>query len=611
MFFGQVADGAHDSAQELIGQELTADDAERAAESVDFDGDGYSNADDNCPAVANPGQADADGDGEGDACEAPSQVTVTKAGSGAGTVTSSPAGINCGPTCQASFNHGASVTLTATPAAGSTFTGWSGACSGTGACNLMMNANRAVTATFALITRTLTVTKAGTGTGTVTSSPTGINCGATCQASFNNGTSVTLTATPAAGSTFTGWSGACSGTGACNVTMSANRAVTATFTITRTLTVAKAGTGVGTVTSSPAGINCGPACSASFVTGTAVRLTATPAAGSTFTGWSGACSGTGACNLTMNANRAVTATFALITRTLTVTKAGTGTGTVTSSPTGINCGATCQASFNNGTSVTLTATPAAGSTFTGWSGACSGAATCNVTMSANRAVTATFTASSGCTITGTAGNDTLVGTSGNDYICGLGGNDTISGLGGNDRIEGGAGNDSVEGMTGNDTLIGGSGVDWLSYESANANGLGATVDLAITGPQATRTAGTDTVSGFENIAGSNGADVLRGDAAPNTIVANNGDDTVWGMEGNDSLFGSDNSDVLHGGAGNDTFNGGANPPGDDNDSCLQEGGGIGNGGFGSMTECESRTRRPERSVVPPGFLRIDVFVKPG
>ena len=166
-------------------------------------------------------------------------------------------------------------------------------------------------------------------------------------------------------------------------------------------------------------------------------------------------------------------------------------------------------------------------------------------------------------------------------------------------------------MTGNDTLIGGSGVDWLSYESANANGLGATVDLAITGPQATRTAGTDTVSGFENIAGSNGADVLRGDAAPNTIVANNGDDTVWGMEGNDSLFGSDNSDVLHGGAGNDTFNGGANPPGDDNDSCLQEGGGIGNGGFGSMTECESRTRRPERSVVPPGFLRIDVFVKPG
>src|SRR5207247_9764469 len=77
---------------------------------------------------------------------------------------------------------------------------------------------------------TLTVTKTGSGGGTVTSSPAGIICGATCSASFASGTSVTLTATPASGSVFTGWSGAgCSGTGSCAVTMNAAQSVTAPF----------------------------------------------------------------------------------------------------------------------------------------------------------------------------------------------------------------------------------------------------------------------------------------------------------------------------------------------------------------------------------------------
>jgi arabinan endo-1,5-alpha-L-arabinosidase len=75
----------------------------------------------------------------------------------------------------------------------------------------------------------LSVTKAGTGAGTVTSSPSGITCGATCSATFASGTSVTLSAAASAGSTFTGWGGACGGTGACNTTMTAARSVTATF----------------------------------------------------------------------------------------------------------------------------------------------------------------------------------------------------------------------------------------------------------------------------------------------------------------------------------------------------------------------------------------------
>lgn len=79
---------------------------------------------------------------------------------------------------------------------------------------------------------TLTVTLASSGT--VSSSPAGINCGATCSASYVSGTSVTLTASAATGYTFSGWSGACTGMGACTVSMTANRNVTVTFTAVTT-----------------------------------------------------------------------------------------------------------------------------------------------------------------------------------------------------------------------------------------------------------------------------------------------------------------------------------------------------------------------------------------
>jgi alpha-tubulin suppressor-like RCC1 family protein len=239
---------------------------------------------------------------------------------------------------------------------------------------------------------TLAVVKAGSGSGTVTSSPPGIDCGTTCSAPYDGGTVVTLTATPATGSTFTGWNGCDTVSGTtCTVTMNASRSVTATFTLQRfTLTVNKAGSG--TVTSSPPGIDCGTTCSAPYDGGTVVTLTATPAIGSIFTGWSGcnAASGT-TCTVAMSAATSVTATFTLQRFTLTVNKAGMGSGTVTSNPPGIDCGTTCSAPYDGGTVVTLTATPATGSIFTGWSGcdAVSGT-TCTVTMSAARSVTASF-----------------------------------------------------------------------------------------------------------------------------------------------------------------------------------------------------------------------------
>jgi hypothetical protein len=80
------------------------------------------------------------------------------------------------------------------------------------------------------------------------------------------------------------------------------------------------------------------------------------------------------------------------TRTLSVSVTGSGSGAVTSQPAGISCGVTCSAAYATGTPVTLTAATGAGSTFGGWSGACSGSATCTVSMTQARAVTATFTA---------------------------------------------------------------------------------------------------------------------------------------------------------------------------------------------------------------------------
>ena len=346
-------------------------------------------------------------------------LTVAEAGTGTGTVTSAPTGINCGTACAANFASGTMVTLTAAPATGSTFAGWSGACTGTGACVLMVTAAAAVTATFtAANTFALTVTKAGTGTGTVTSAPTGINCGTACAANFASGTMVTLTQVAATGSTFAGWSGACTGTGACVVTVTAAAAVTATFTAANTfaVTVTKAGTGTGTVTSAPAGINCGTACAANFASGTMVTLTAAPATGSTFTGWgAGPCEGTGTCTFTIGAATAVTANFTASVNnfTLTVTEAGNGTGTVTSAPAGIICPETCSASFASGTQVTLTQSAADGSVFAGWGGACTGIGACVVTVTAATAVTATFnsTTNNPVTITVPSGGSTTGTTS--------------------------------------------------------------------------------------------------------------------------------------------------------------------------------------------------------
>jgi hypothetical protein len=252
------------------------------------------------------------------------------------------------------------------------------ACSGTNACTAT---------TFAV-----TVTNPGGGTVSADTGP--IACGVTCTGNYAAHSMVILTAAPASGFTFTGWTGACAGVGPCVLTLDAAKAVGAVFSIG--LTVDKTGsTGTGEVKSGGAEIDCLSGCttaSASFPYGTDVTLTATPDANSDFTGWSGGgCSGTLPCTVNVTAATTVFATFTRVTFAVNVTSNDITWGTVTSAPAGITCGATCSASFDRASTVTLTAAPIGTHTFSGWGGACSGTLpTCNLTIDAIKNVTATF-----------------------------------------------------------------------------------------------------------------------------------------------------------------------------------------------------------------------------
>jgi hypothetical protein len=324
----------------------------------------------------------------------PLSVTNTL-GTGTGTVTSSPEGIECGVDCDELYPSDTVVTLTPTPGVDSFFYQWGGDCSGTEPCTLTMDQAHSVDAFFALIQTRLTVVKTGTGSGTVSSEPPGINCGDDCGNNYNINTVVTLTATPADAETvFTGWiGGGCSGVEPCVITMTEDVTVTATFERPSTLNIFIDGDGTGSVVSDPPGIDCGADCSEEYTSETVITLTATPAADSVFTGWSDPdCPGTEPCVVTLTEGRDITATFRRL-FLLEVTKAGTGDGTITADPPGIVCGADCSEAYVSMTSVTLTATPDADSTFTGWSDAsCSGPEPCVVLMTADRSVTAMFEA---------------------------------------------------------------------------------------------------------------------------------------------------------------------------------------------------------------------------
>jgi alpha-tubulin suppressor-like RCC1 family protein len=350
--------------------------------------------------------------------EPPRTVTITGTGNGTGLILVTPNGASCTSTagqlsgiCEVPAPYGSTVTLTPAPATGAEFTGWSGACSGTGECTLVMDQARAVTATFTILKRDLGVDPAGTGSGTITANPSGISCTAaagqasgSCFAQYDHATQVTLTAAPATGSIFVGWSGTCSGTGACVVAMTEARSIVATFTLVQwPLVVTLSGEGAGSVNSAPAGIACTGTlggmtgtCTASFPHGTTVVLTATPGATMTFAGWSGDCTGTGPCTVVMDRQREVTATVVPPTYPLTVTFAGNASGSVSFVPSRPQCLSSCVRDFPVGSTVTITAQNFA---FFGVSTSLNGCtpfssgfstASCSVVMDGPRSVTATF-----------------------------------------------------------------------------------------------------------------------------------------------------------------------------------------------------------------------------
>lgn len=324
-----------------------------------------------------------------------SPVSVSRNGTGQGSVTSTPGGISCGAQCSATYAPGSLVALSASPSSNSTFVGWSGACSGLGSCAVTVDGAQSVIATFMRAQASVHLLKDGTGDGTVTSTPSGISCGPACEADFDLGSNVLLSAVAAENSNFAGWSGACAGTGPCSLNIDSAKSVRATFNRPLFTLSTSAQAALGTLISSPTGIYCGAACSAEYLAGTLVTLTPVPNSGVSFGDWSGACTGTvPTCNVSLSSNRTVNARFGYL---LTVNRAGGGGGTVTStvlpngSPGVINCGSSCSAVFNPSSVVTLTATPNPNGTFTGWSGGgCTGTGTCTVTMDQARSVTATF-----------------------------------------------------------------------------------------------------------------------------------------------------------------------------------------------------------------------------
>jgi hypothetical protein len=302
-------------------------------------------------------------------------LTLSKTGNGS---------ITCnGGACEASYRANDRVSLTATPDAGWQFTGWTGACSGTGVCTVTMSQARTVSATFTRLNYALTLGKTGAGNGSFTCN------GAACAAAYPSGTSLTLAATPGAGSDFGGWTGCTPVTGKpreCTLTMDQARTVSASFTrLNYALTLAKTGAGNGSFTCN------GAACAAAYPSGTSLTLAATPEAGSDFGGWTGCTPVTGKpreCTLTMDQARTVSASFTRLNYALTLAKTGAGNGSFTCN------GAACAAAYPSGTSLTLAATPGAGSDFGGWTG-CTPVTgkprECTLTMDQARTVSASFT----------------------------------------------------------------------------------------------------------------------------------------------------------------------------------------------------------------------------
>ena len=290
-------------------------------------------------------------------------LEIFYAGSGTGTVTKNPN--------QATYHLGEQVQLTATPDQGSNFIGWTGDVTDTtnSQVTITIDENPQVTATFTL-TQTqysLTVTPNPSNGGTVEQNPPG--------PTYNQDDSVTLTATPATGFTFTGWTGdITTTTNPTTITITGNMIVTANFARTPvTLTLTASPSDAGTIVPNPTG---------QYYYGDTVQLTAAANGGYSFSSWGQDLAGsTNPTSITMNGNKAVTANFNQNEYTLQTSTQGSGS--ITKDPD--------QATYHYGDQVQLTANPDQDWSFTGWSGDLTGSTNpATITITGNMAVSAQF-----------------------------------------------------------------------------------------------------------------------------------------------------------------------------------------------------------------------------
>ena len=235
----------------------------------------------------------------------PNNSLLTVSTTGDGVVTSTDGYIDCPGVCTHIYADNTPITLNASPGQGSGFAGWSGGCTGTGTCNLVIRQNETVAATFATL---YMLTVVADGSGSIVSADGYINCPGACSHAYLANTAVTLNAHPAPGWSLSNWSGACSGTGPCQITITQDQSVTGTF-VQDSFALTVAVNGSGTVTSTDGYINCPGSCSHTYLSLTQVTLNAAPSQDWVFGGWDGACTGTGACTLTMTAPFSVGGVF--------------------------------------------------------------------------------------------------------------------------------------------------------------------------------------------------------------------------------------------------------------------------------------------------------------
>lgn len=243
--------------------------------------------------------------------KAPQEVVLAVNVVGDGTVRAT--GLECRASCTQRFAKGTRLSLRADADAGATFAGWSGSCTGQ-ACELSLDADAALTARFDRpppppVRHQLTVRV--DGRGTVRSAPAGIDCGASCAASFDAPAQVALMAAPDAGYVFSGWDGSCIGAGGCTVAMSDDAHVIAKFAALppQMFAVTVSVSGNGKVAGG--GLDCpGSSCTLQVAAGTKLALTQAPLKGARFMSWGGACAQQAAtCSLTVSQNTAVSAAF--------------------------------------------------------------------------------------------------------------------------------------------------------------------------------------------------------------------------------------------------------------------------------------------------------------